>query len=121
MKPRSAPPVSGNAVDAARDTRGWILGHFMPGEANPLRTEDVEIKWYNHTEGEVREEWAPPTGVSTLNILIRGHFVLRFPEEEVPLRKEGDFVLFGPDVAHSYRSVEKSLVLTVRWPSRPAG
>jgi mannose-6-phosphate isomerase-like protein (cupin superfamily) len=37
----------------------------------------------------------------------------------VALVKEGDFVLFGPGVAHSFRSEQESLVLTVRWPSRP--
>ncbi|MFT3729483.1 MAG: hypothetical protein QM759_16795 [Terricaulis sp.] len=56
----------------------------------------------------------------TLNILIRGHFVLLFPDREVPLRREGDYVIFGPDVAHSFRSEEESLVLTVRWASTPA-
>jgi quercetin dioxygenase-like cupin family protein len=45
--------------------------------------------------------------------------VLLFPDEEVALEKEGDFVLFGPGIAHSFRSVEESLVLTVRWPSNP--
>ena len=112
-------PITGNAADAGADTRGWIIGHFMPGEDSPLRTQDVEIKWFIHPQGDVRDEWAPPTGVSTLNILIHGNFVLRFPDEEVPLTAEGDFVMFGPDIAHSYRTVEESLVLTVRWPSRP--
>jgi quercetin dioxygenase-like cupin family protein len=58
--------------------------------------------------------------VRTLNVLIRGKFVLCFPDREVSLEREGDFVLFGPGVAHSFRSVEESLVLTIRWPSRPA-
>lgn len=35
------------------------------------------------------------------------------------LEKEGDFVLFGPGNAHSFRSQEESLVLIVRWPSIP--
>jgi quercetin dioxygenase-like cupin family protein len=110
----------GNAADAARDTRGWFLGHFMPGADNPLRTGDVEVKWYTHAQGETREQWAPPNQVRTLNVLIRGKFVLCFPDQEVSLEREGDFVLFGPGVAHSFRSVEESLVLTIRWPSRPA-
>ena len=46
--------------------------------------------------------------------------MLVFPDQEVALEREGDFVLFGPEVAHSYRSVEESLILTVRWPSLPA-
>jgi mannose-6-phosphate isomerase-like protein (cupin superfamily) len=112
--------TSGNAAGASKDTRGWFLGHFMPGENNPLRTADAEIKWYTHAKGETRNEWAPGNPVKTLNILIRGHFVLRFPDREVPLVNEGDFVLFGPDVPHSFRSEQESLVLTVRWPSVPA-
>ena len=112
-------PVSGNANDAAKDTRGWFLGHFMPGEANPLRSSELELKWYTHAKGETRAEWAPGNPVKTLNILIRGHFVLLFPNQEIALEKEGDFVIFGPDMPHSFRSVEESLVLTVRWPSAP--
>lgn len=109
--------TSGNTASASKGTRGWILGHFMPGEDNPLRTTDVEMKWYTHAKGETRNEWAPGNPVRTLNILIRGRFVLLFPDREVALEKEGDFVLFGPDVPHSFRSEQESLVLTVRWPS----
>lgn len=113
-------PVFGNAAEASRDTRGWFLGHFLPGEDNPLRTSDLELKWFTHFKGETRSEWAPANAVRTLNVLIRGHFVLLFPDREVALRREGDYVLFGPGVAHSFRSEEESLVLTVRWPSAPA-
>jgi hypothetical protein len=112
-------PISGNVNEASKDTRGWFLGHFMPGEENPLRTGELELKWYTHAKGETREQWAPGNPVKTLNILIRGHFVLLFPNQEIALEKEGDFVLFGPDMPHSFRSVEESLVLTVRWPSAP--
>ena len=73
------------------------MGHFMRREENPLRTEDLELKWHVHTKGETRSEWAPGNPVKTLNILIRGHFVLLFPDHEVALKNEGDFVLFGPD------------------------
>ncbi|HEV7694587.1 MAG TPA: hypothetical protein VGO52_27365 [Hyphomonadaceae bacterium] len=112
-------PVFGNAAEASKDTRGWFLGHFMPGEDNPLRTSDLELKWFVHAKGETRSEWSPPSSVRTLNVLIRGHFVLLFPGLEVPLKKEGDYVLFGPGVAHSFRCEEESLVLTVRWPGAP--
>jgi hypothetical protein len=113
----NAARISGNAALASKDTRGWFLGHFMPEASGGLRTRDVEMKWYTHAKGETRTEWAPGIGARTLNVLVRGNFVLVFPDGEVRLEKEGDFVLFGPDVAHSYRSVEESLVLTVRWPS----
>ncbi|MCX7357536.1 MAG: signal peptidase I [Alphaproteobacteria bacterium] len=112
-------PVFGNAGDPVTSSRGWFVGHFMPGEDNPLRTNDVEMKWATHAKGETRPEWAPPSPVRTLNILIRGRFVLLFPEQEVLLQNEGDYVMFGPDIAHSYRSEEESLIMTVRWPSTP--
>jgi mannose-6-phosphate isomerase-like protein (cupin superfamily) len=111
----------GNVVDASRETRGWFVGHFMPGEHSALRSRDVEIKWHTHARGETRAEWSPAIAARTLNVLIRGHFVLCFPDREVELIREGDFALFGPGVPHSFRSVEESLVLTVRWPSRAPG
>ena len=80
----------------------------------------MELKWFTHAKGEVRSECAPGSPAATLNILLRGRFVLRFPDREVALAKEGDFVLFGPDVPHAFRAEEESLVLTVRWPSLPA-
>jgi mannose-6-phosphate isomerase-like protein (cupin superfamily) len=117
MSSDTATPIFGNVVGASKDTRGWFLGHFMPGDGNPLQTSQLELKWYTHAEGESRSEWAPGNPVKTLNILGRGHFVLLFPDREIALEKEGDFVLFGPGVPHSFRSVHESLVLTVRWPS----
>jgi hypothetical protein len=42
MKQEVGAPAFGNAVDAARNTRGWFLGHFAPGADNPLRSDDVE-------------------------------------------------------------------------------
>ncbi len=112
-------PVFGSAGDPATSSRGWFVGHFMPGEDNPLRTSDVEMKWFTHAKGETRPEWSPPSPVRTLNILIRGRFVLLFPDHEVLLQNEGDYVMFGPDIAHSYRCEEESVVMTVRWPSTP--
>jgi quercetin dioxygenase-like cupin family protein len=112
-------PVTGNAAAASKNTRGWFLGHFIPGEDNPLRSADVEVKWFTHAKGETRAAWSPPSTVRTLNVLVRGRFVLLFPDHEVLLQHEGDFVLFGPGIAHSFRCEEESVVLTVRWPSIP--
>jgi mannose-6-phosphate isomerase-like protein (cupin superfamily) len=109
----------GNAAEASRATRGWFVGHFMQGRVDALASRDVELKWFTHAAGETRSEWSPASSVRTLNVLFRGRFVLRFPDREVELAREGDFVMFGPGVAHSFRSIEESLVLTVRWPSTP--
>ncbi len=117
MKSEAPAVVFGNAVEASKNTRGWLLGHFMPGADNPLRSEDVELKWFTHPAGDSRPEWAPGNPVRTLNVLVRGRFVLRFPKREVTLANEGDYVRFGPGVPHSFRSPEESLIRTVRWPS----
>lgn len=87
------------------------------GADNPLRTSELELKWGYHAKGETRPEWSPPNAVRTLNVLIRGRFVLLFPGNEVLLQSEGDYVFFGPDIAHSFRCEEDTLILTVRWPS----
>jgi mannose-6-phosphate isomerase-like protein (cupin superfamily) len=118
MTSKIGAPFHGNAASAGERTRGWFMGHFMPGDDSPLRSSDLELKWYTHAKGETRPEWSPPGEVRTLNVLIRGRFLLLFPGEEVTLAREGDFVSFGPGVAHSFRAEEESLVLTVRWPSR---
>ncbi len=114
-------PVTGNAATASANTRGWLMGQFIEGADNPLRSSDLEVKWFTHAKGETRASWSPASGVRTLNVLVRGRFVLLFPDHEVLLEKEGDFVLFGPGIAHSFRCEEESLVLTVRWPSIPPG
>ena len=118
MTERTPRPFAGNAATASRNTRGWFLGHFMPA-GDPLHNTDVEVKWFVHAKGDTRPVWSPASDVRTLNILIRGRFVLLFPDHEMLLENEGDFVLFGPGVAHSYRAEEESLILTVRWPSIP--
>jgi quercetin dioxygenase-like cupin family protein len=109
----------GNAAEVSAATRGLFVGHFMRGRVDALASRDVELKWFTHAAGETRPEWSPPSVVRTLNVLVRGRFVLCFPDREVELVREGDFVMFGPGVAHSFRSLEESLVLTVRWPSSP--
>ena len=56
MKSDSSIPFSGNVNDVSKDTRGWFLGHFMLGEETPLRTGELELKWYTHAKGETRDQ-----------------------------------------------------------------
>ena len=118
MESESGVPFCGNAAEVATATRGWFLGHFIEA-GRRQHSEELELKWFTHARGETRSDWSPASPVRTLNLLVRGRFVLLFPDREVCLAREGDFVLFGPGVPHSYRSEEESVVLTVRWPSRP--
>ncbi|MFB4318162.1 signal peptidase I [Actinomadura sp. 21ATH] len=105
------------AADAALD-RGWLLGHFKPaGDAR--HSDDVEIKWGTHPPGDRRAEWAVNEKRTALLVLISGRFRVEIPGRSVLLSEQGDYIVWGPGVDHSWYAEEESVVLTVRWPSIP--
>ncbi|MFB7932089.1 MULTISPECIES: signal peptidase I [Streptomyces] len=108
----------GNAgVDAALD-RGWLLGHFKGG-GDPRRSEAVEVKWGVHPKGDERAEWVRGEERTALLVLISGRFRVELPGRGVVLERQGDYVVWGRGVDHSWVAEEESVVLTVRWPSVP--
>ena len=111
--------TSGNAAEDSADRRGWLVGHFLPGVAGPRATDDVEVKWAVYEGGEARPQWGLNERAHTLAILVRGLFRLRFPEREVLLSEEGDYVLWEPGVPHLWQAETPAVVVTVRWPSLP--
>lgn len=108
----------GNANVDAPEERGWLLGHFMP-EGHPRHSDDVEIKWGVHPPGDSRAEWVRGEHRTALLVLISGRFRMEFPGRDVVLSKQGDYVVWGKGVDHSWYAEEASVVLTVRWPSIP--
>jgi hypothetical protein len=56
---------------------------------------------------------------TALLVLITGRFVMRFPDRDVVLAEQGDYVVWGEGVDHSWFAEEESVVMTVRWPSLP--
>jgi hypothetical protein len=111
--------TSGNAADDGADRRGWLVGHFLTGGDGPRATGDVEVKWAVYDGGEVRPDWGVNDRAHTLALLVRGVFRLRFPEREVLLSQEGDYVLWEPGVPHLWQAETPAVVVTVRWPSVP--
>ncbi|MBD1927680.1 signal peptidase I [Trichocoleus sp. FACHB-90] len=109
--------IFGNAQTEGKKRWGWILGHFVTPTDDPRSTTDLEVKWAVHQAGDSRDQWATNEEATTLSILIKGRFRLQFPEQEVLLSGEGDYVIWVPGVAHSWSAVEDSIILTVRWPS----
>ncbi|MFB7109797.1 signal peptidase I [Streptomyces sp. NPDC056190] len=108
----------GNAgKDAALD-RGWLLGHFK-GVGDPRRSEAVEIKWGVHRRGDARPRWVEGEERTALLVLISGRFRVELPGRSVLLKEQGDYVVWGRGVDHSWCAEEESVVLTVRWPSVP--
>jgi hypothetical protein len=111
--------TSGNAAEDSADRWGWLVGHFLPESEDPRATGDVEVKWAVYQGGEARLNWGVNDRAHTLALLVRGVFRLRFPEREVLLSKEGDYVLWEPGVPHLWQAETPAVVVTVRWPSLP--
>ncbi|MEU9139946.1 signal peptidase I [Streptomyces sp. NPDC048404] len=108
----------GNAgKDAALD-RGWLLGHFKDA-SDPRHSEAVEIKWGVHPQGDERALWVTGEERTALLVLISGRFRVELPGRRVLLAEQGDYVVWGRGVDHSWFAEEESVVLTVRWPSLP--
>ena len=111
--------TSGNAANDGADRRGWLLGHFLARSDGPLATADVEVKWAVYEGGETRVAWGVNDRAHTLALLVRGVFRLQFPEREVLLSHEGDYVLWEPGVPHRWHAETAAVVVSVRWPSLP--
>jgi len=108
----------GNAdVDGPLDD-GWLLGHFKPTD-DVRHSEAVEIKWGHHKAGDERARWVTGERRTALLILISGRFRVELPCRSVLLKEQGDYVVWGEGVDHSWRAEEESVVMTVRWPSVP--
>jgi hypothetical protein len=111
--------TSGNAAVDGVGRNGWLLGDFFPDGDHPLATPEVEVKWAVYGGGETRDGWGVNDRAHTLALLVRGRFRLRFPEREVLLAQEGDYVLWEPGVQHYWQAEGPAVVVTVRWPSLP--
>ncbi|MEV0907001.1 signal peptidase I [Streptomyces hokutonensis] len=106
----------GNAGKDAPLDSGWLLGHFKDAD-DPRHTDAVEVKWGIHPQGDERLEWVRGDERTALLVLVSGRFRVEFPERSVLLEKQGDYVVWGPGVDHSWFAEEESVLVTVRWPS----
>lgn len=116
MGNKSSKIVFGNAYND-RNPRQWLIGHFIEPQKGLLFNEDVEIKWGTVKAGEEKSFWVKSTHAKTISILIKGKFIISFPDCEYVLEKEGDYVLWGTEIAHTWKALEDSVLITVRWPS----
>ena len=119
----------------------WVVGdhpaipldslRFLRHGGNPAgaqAVEDLALKWFAHSPADP-PEWGQGKPISTgrtLSLLAgRGAFELWFgrgeEEARLILEEPGDFALWGPGLAHSWRVREPSLVVTLRWGVEPCG
>lgn len=109
----------GNASE--NNQSGWFVGPFLKG-LGIRHTDRVQIKWGVHQAGDRREKISDGFGFCSAAVLVNGSFLLEFPSRSgtVLLSRPGDYVLYGPELPHSWQAVTDSTLLTVRWPtSRP--
>jgi hypothetical protein len=107
----------GNAgVDAPSD-RGWLLGHFRP-QGDARHSDDVEVKWGVHPQGDRRRQWVADERRTALILLVSGRFRIELPGRDVLLARQGDYVVFH-GLSHSWYAEEASVIVAVRWPSLP--
>lgn len=109
----------GNAAVDGGNFHSWLVGHFVPESLAPRLSNDVEIKWAAHQAGEHQAEWTVNETATTISILIRGRDRISFPDGDIVLEHEGDYVMWGPGVPHRWKAETEVVVVTVRWPSKP--
>lgn len=113
----------GNALIDRQDFKQWFMGPFVPESLGLRHTSGLEIKWGRHAKGDARDQWAQSGKLTTISILLRGRFRLLFrsPDHngnevtEYLLEKEGDYVIWPPEVDHTWSVEEDCDILTVRW------
>ncbi|MBP2474733.1 glyoxylate utilization-related uncharacterized protein [Crossiella equi] len=108
----------GNAADEGATNRGWVVGHFMSPQEDVRSTKDVEVKWGVHPAGDKRAEWTSDDQRTTLLFLVEGTFRIDLTEGSSTLARQGDYVMWGPGIDHSWEAIADSVVVTVRWPSQ---
>ncbi|MFI6339000.1 signal peptidase I [Streptomyces sp. NPDC050535] len=106
----------GNAGSDAAGNQGWLLGHFKE-QGDPRHSDAVEVKWGVHPRGEQRAQWVQGEVRTALLVLITGRFRMEFPGRSVLLERQGDYVVWGQGVDHSWFAEDDSVVMTLRWPS----
>lgn len=103
----------GKAVEDGQDTRGWVVGSFIP---QGIRHSDtVEVKYGVHAKGEARTEWVTDEDRTTLFILQTGRFAMNFRDKDITLNEPGDYVMWGPETDHRWEALEDCVGITVRW------
>ena len=109
--------TAGHVNDDSAGTRGWLVGHFVHPSQGVRSTEAVEVKWAHHQAGDTRSEWTKGDQRTALVILVSGEFRVDVTGGSKTMNRQGDYIIWGPGIDHSWAAIADSIVVTVRWPS----
>jgi glyoxylate utilization-related uncharacterized protein len=84
--------------------RRWILGHIIDPAEGVRSSKDVEIKWGIHPAGEKRTEWTADDQRTTLVFHVSGEFRIDLTEGSFTLERQGDYLVWGPGIDHSWEA-----------------
>ena len=100
---------------------GWFFGDREP--PSPRYHKDVYVKYATHYSGDqCRHPYVPSRNMSLVLLINGGPFVHFFRDSEgiklhdVALDQSGDYVIYGPEVSHSWTAMRESTVLTIQFP-----
>jgi hypothetical protein len=108
---------TGNATHDADAHRGWLIGHFIEPADSVRASTDVEVKWGLHPAGQQRDGWTTDERRTTMIILVSGRFRIDLTAGSTTLERQGDYVVWGPGIDHSWQAEDDTVIITVRWPS----
>ena len=118
MKKSSQLISVGNAISEGKDQRGWFVGAFVEALGPLQKNESIEVKWGIHPNGETRSSKAEEGVATSLSILLKGRMGFTFEGgKEIVLEREGDYLMWHPNIPHATVSYKDSVVITIRWPS----
>jgi hypothetical protein len=122
MMPEAESFYFGNAAADQVGESGWFVGQFISPAIGSRHQTDVELKWGVHQDGERRPRGPEATErATTIAILIQGALRTTLQvdgtQHEVTMRKQGDYLIYGRDVVHSWEAIGPTIVLSVRFPS----
>lgn len=112
--------IKGNLNQNDPKRRGWFAGNFMD-EGSPFKTDAFELQWRKLKAGEEKTALGTQKVAKTIGILVYGKFEFSFPDvnKKITIEKEGDFVYYDAGVTHSWKVLEDTLLVSIRWPSIP--
>jgi quercetin dioxygenase-like cupin family protein len=90
---------------------------FVEPKGSVRATPAIEVKWGIHPAGQRRDSWYTQEQRTTMLLLVSGRFRLEMSVGSVILERQGDYVVWGPGIDHSWHAEDDSVVVTVRWPS----
>ncbi|MFA6519728.1 MAG: hypothetical protein WCT41_02810 [Candidatus Paceibacterota bacterium] len=109
-----------NAIEVAKEHRGWALGTFVTDENNIPLTDAFEVKLVHYKVGDKRDVWTEPSSGVTLHIVLDG--VQRHISAPNGIEgkhvdrviRAGEANFFDNSIPHKWVTEEDGLQITIR-------